>query len=88
MKKRDDFDDDDEGDFGHEKNHDYKFKLILVGESRVGKTSVINQLCKQEFNEDQECSTTVQFFEKDYKLEDNKLAKVHIWDTLGQEKFS
>ena len=44
--------DSDEGAKFTDGTKDFKFKLILIGESRVGKTSIIAQLCKGEFNEE------------------------------------
>lgn len=80
--------DDDEPTFS-EKSTDHNYKLILVGESGVGKTSIITRYVEDSFNEDHNITVNVAFFEKIFKIPDtNKKAKLHVWDTLGQEKFT
>jgi small GTP-binding protein len=64
-----------------------KTKLILVGESGVGKTSIINQFLSKTFDSNITTSLTCDKWEKTIKLKDNKYLNVDIWDTAGQEKF-
>ena len=64
-----------------------KTKLILVGESGVGKTSIINQFLSQTFDSSITTSLTCDKWEKIIKLKDNQYLNVDIWDTAGQEKF-
>ena len=64
-----------------------KTKLILVGESGVGKTSIINQFLYKTFDSSITTSLTCDKWEKTIKLKDNKYLNVDIWDTAGQEKF-
>ena len=65
----------------------YNYKLILIGNSEVGKTSVSTRFLFETF-EDQERSTNVKISHKPFKIpQTNKVADLHIWDTLGQEKF-
>ncbi len=68
---------------------DLNYKLILIGNSRAGKTSIINKFVNDSFNEKEQQSWNVQIQRKIIKIEnsDNKWAQLHIWDTLGQEKF-
>ena len=67
---------------------DFNYKLILVGHERVGKTSITNRFVNDMFNEKEGISKTVQIQRKIVKIEStNKWAQLHIWDTLGQEKF-
>jgi small GTP-binding protein len=59
-----------------------------VGNKRVGKTSISNRYCHGEFNEDEKSSQTVKFMKKNLTIENtSKWSQLHIWDTLGQEKF-
>ena len=77
--------DDDEFDEG---TSDFHFKYILVGSSMVGKTSLINRYVEDTFNEDEKRSRQVQVNHKMFSIPDTKkVVDLHIWDTLGQEKF-
>ena len=61
-------------------------KIILLGESAVGKTSIINRLTKDTFS-NLTISTVNEFYiEKEFKIKDDKII-LQIWDTAGQEKF-
>ncbi len=52
----------------------------------VGKTSIINSLLGQKFNEEYEPSIVVDFFSKTLKYKNNTF-KLQIWDSAGEEKF-
>jgi small GTP-binding protein len=62
-------------------------KVILVGSSAVGKTSLINAYFDQA--QDLETSPTVApaFVATSIKLSSDQLVELHIWDTAGQERF-
>ena len=63
-------------------------KVVLLGESGVGKTSIISQYTTKKFNP--RCSTSVsaQFISKTIQFpEFEKSIKFDIWDTVGQEKY-
>lgn len=62
-----------------------KYKIILVGDSGVGKTSIFWQYIHNEVSLDHPM-TTIDFRYKMIKLHE-KLVKLCIWDTAGQEKF-
>jgi len=62
-------------------------KVILVGESGVGKTSIINQYISNEFSENIYSTSNASYVNKTIYLEDNKKLNLAIWDTAGQEKF-
>lgn len=66
--------------------YDYAFKFILVGDTGVGKTSLISRFISGEFNIDHEFTVGVEFGAKTITLA-NKLIKLQIWDTAGQEEF-
>ena len=63
------------------------FKVVLVGESGVGKTSIITQFIDQTFQEDQQSTTGGTFSTKTVKCGNNKTLKFEIWDTAGQERY-
>ena len=71
-----------------DENPDYTWKVILVGNKRVGKTSISNRYLSDSFNEDEQSSQKVQYRKKQLVIpESQHIAELHIWDTLGQEKF-
>ena len=63
--------------------------MIVVGNKRVGKTSITNRCVFDEFNENSQSTRVVQVVPKVFKIPgtDGRTAQLHIWDTLGQEKF-
>ena len=63
------------------------FKVVLVGESGVGKTSIITQFIDQTFQEDQQSTTGGTFSTKSVQCDNGKILKFEIWDTAGQERY-
>lgn len=70
-----------------EENNDCK--IVLIGESGVGKTSIITRLTKDEFSENQETTMGASYTTKVIKLKkyNGREIKVNIWDTAGQEAY-
>jgi Ras-related protein Rab-2A len=64
-------------------NHDYAFKFILVGDTGVGKTSLISRFIDGEFNVNHDFTIGVEFGFKNITI-NNKIIKLQIWDTAGQ----
>ncbi len=63
-------------------------KVVLVGESGVGKTSIISQFTSKTFDAHRETSLSAQFISKTVEFKDiGKQIKFDIWDTVGQEKY-
>ena len=68
-------------------NEDYEqVKVILLGESGTGKTSLINVAVGRGFSEDS-CPTVASNFSQMEFTINNKKYKLNIWDTAGQEKY-
>lgn len=61
-------------------------KIVVVGESGVGKTSIIVRFCKGFFNPEYLSTIGVNFFVQDVKMGSRTL-RFQIWDTAGQEQF-
>ncbi|KAG7392015.1 hypothetical protein PHYPSEUDO_002724 [Phytophthora pseudosyringae] len=61
-------------------------KIVLLGNSGVGKTNLISRLHKGEFNEEFTSTIGVEFLTHAVKV-DNIDVKAQIWDTAGQERF-
>ena len=64
-------------------------KLVLVGETAVGKTCITSRFIKDEFHEDVQSTSAASFASKTIQIEElsDKHVKYNIWDTCGQEKF-
>ncbi len=66
---------------------DQEIKVILVGETGTGKTSLINITMDLKFNEGEEASTSAaSFVTKKMKIGDKEYS-INLWDTIGQERF-
>jgi len=65
---------------------DYVIKIVLIGESSVGKTNILSRYIKGEYNEDTKTTLGVEFATKVVNILDSKL-KLQIWDTAGQERY-
>ena len=63
-----------------------KIKTILIGESGVGKTNLINIAKKEKFNPNQVATVNCSFFKTEFLVEDIKF-NIYLWDTIGQEKL-
>jgi len=65
----------------------YVFKVILVGDAAVGKTSLINKYVFNQFAEDYKASIGSNIIIKDLETDDGKKVKLSIWDIAGQQKW-
>ena len=62
-------------------------KLLLIGDTCVGKTSLLLRFCDNFFPESHMATIGVEFKEKIITIND-KNYKIHLWDTAGQERYS
>ena len=70
-----------------EKNYDYLFKILVIGDYEVGKTSLITRFSQDIFSEDNFLTIAIDFKTKIIEI-DNKLIKVALWDPCsGSERF-
>ena len=67
-------------------NYDKKCQLLIIGDSTVGKTSILTKYSSKTFNENYLATVGLDFFTKDEVI-DNKIIRVKIWDTAGQERY-
>ena len=65
----------------------YELRIILVGDSNVGKTSLINRFMGNDFQENYQCTINVDFKIKTITFSSSIAAELKIWDTCGQERF-
>lgn len=68
------------------KAYDYLFKLLLIGDSGVGKTCLLFRFSEDNFNQTFIATIGIDFKIRTIEL-DGKLIKLQIWDTAGQERF-
>ena len=69
-----------------DKNYDYLFKYIIIGDSAVGKTNLLLKFTKNKFIDSHQLTLAVEFGAKDVKIK-NKIYRIQIWDTAGSERF-
>lgn len=65
---------------------DYVFKMVVIGDSAVGKSQLLSRFSKNEFSPDSRATVGVEFQTKTILI-DKKLVKAQIWDTAGQERY-
>eukprot|EP00731_Ephydatia_muelleri_P037831 Em0574g2a len=63
-----------------------QFKLVLLGESAVGKSSLVLRFVKGQFHEYQESTIGAAFLTQTVNVDDTTV-KFEIWDTAGQERY-
>ena len=67
--------------------YDEKVKIMIIGETKVGKTSLISRYCKGDFSGGEYLSTIgIDFQIKNLKINSKKI-RLQIWDTAGEERF-
>ncbi|KAG8367926.1 hypothetical protein BUALT_Bualt16G0123500 [Buddleja alternifolia] len=72
------------GDFNQK--IDYVFKIVLIGDSAVGKSQLLARFARNEFSLESKATIGVEFQTKTLLI-DNKTVKAQIWDTAGQERY-
>jgi small GTP-binding protein len=63
-----------------------QIKLLISGDSGVGKTCLVNQYVKGQFQSDHHATIGIDFLIQDYEM-DGEVFKLQLWDTAGQERF-
>jgi len=67
-------------------NYDYLFKVVLIGDSGVGKSNLLSRFTRNEFNLESKSTIGVEFATRSISV-DGKTVKAQIWDTAGQERY-
>ena len=68
------------------KDYDYLFKILILGDSFVGKTNILKRFIHNEFDSTTKETVGVEFDSKNYNFGE-KTIKAQIWDTAGQERY-
>lgn len=63
------------------------YKVVLLGEGRVGKTSILLRFVRNAFDDKQTSTLSASCFDKTLPLGGGETARVSVWDTAGQERF-
>jgi small GTP-binding protein len=64
-----------------------EYKVVLLGNTAVGKTSILKRYCLGSFQEEYEVSIGGSFQQKVITFPDKSTVTLNIWDTAGQERF-
>ncbi|KAF0928216.1 hypothetical protein E2562_038458 [Oryza meyeriana var. granulata] len=66
--------------------YSYLFKMVLIGDSGVGKSNILSRFTRNHFSLDSKSTIGVEFATKSLQME-GKTIKAQIWDTAGQERY-
>jgi len=69
-----------------EEDNDYLFKIVIIGDSSVGKSNLLVRFTRNEFNEKSKATIGVDFGTKSVEI-NGKVVTAQCWDTAGQERF-
>jgi len=68
---------------------EFVFKIVILGDAAVGKTSLINQYIEQSFEEDYKPTLGANIIRKDVFIDEiNASVRLIMWDLAGQEKYN
>ncbi|XP_031490405.1 ras-related protein RABA2a [Nymphaea colorata] len=69
-----------------EEEYDYLFKIVLIGDSGVGKSNLLSRFTRNEFCLESKSTIGVEFATRTLQVE-GRTVKAQIWDTAGQERY-
>lgn len=69
-----------------EEEYDYLFKVVLIGDSGVGKSNLLSRFTRNEFCLESKSTIGVEFATRTLQVE-GRTVKAQIWDTAGQERY-
>lgn len=73
-------------DSSDDEGEEYLFKVVIIGDSAVGKSNLLSRYARNEFNMHSKATIGVEFQTQSMEI-DGKEVKAQIWDTAGQERF-
>lgn len=76
-----------QGDSLRQERNSLEAKVVLLGDSGVGKSSLALRFCQGRFSPFHEVTIGAAFLQQIVRLQDGSQLKLHIWDTGGQERF-
>ncbi|KAJ0791345.1 putative small GTP-binding protein [Helianthus annuus] len=69
-----------------ETGEEYLFKIVVIGDSAVGKSNLLSRFARDEFDAHSKATIGVEFQTQVVDI-DGKEVKAQVWDTAGQERF-
>ena len=69
------------------KDYNYLFKVLILGDSFVGKTNMLKRFLHNEFYMNTKETVGVEFGSKNFIMGESDIIKAQIWDTAGQERY-
>lgn len=69
-----------------DEDYDVIYKIIIIGDSGVGKSNILSMYLRNEFKQDSKSTVGVEFGAKKLTI-NNTTIKAQIWDTAGQERY-
>ena len=67
--------------------NEYVFKILVLGEPSVGKTSTVARFCNNMFSDNYKSTVGVDFSAKAVELDESTVVRLHLWDLAGQERL-
>ena len=67
-------------------DYDYLYKIVLIGDSGVGKSNILSRFTRDAFSSDTKSTIGVEFATRQM-VDGDKTIKAQIWDTAGQERY-
>lgn len=67
-------------------DYDYLYKIVLLGDSGVGKSNILSRFTRNEFELDTKTTIGVEFATKSVRMQ-GKTIKAQVWDTAGQDRY-
>ena len=64
-----------------------KYKILILGDSKVGKSCFLTRYADKTYQEDYLSTIGMDYKIKNYELENGDIIKLYIWDTAGQDRF-
>lgn len=74
------------GSSSDDEGEEYLFKIVIIGDSAVGKSNLLSRYARNEFSMHSKATIGVEFQTQTLEI-DGKEVKAQIWDTAGQERF-
>ncbi|KYQ94235.1 Rab GTPase [Tieghemostelium lacteum] len=71
---------------GSNEEYDYLYKIVLIGDSGVGKSNLLSRFTRNEFSLETKSTIGVEFATRTIQTE-GKTIKAQVWDTAGQERY-